>query len=91
MPDYGARGDPSGGRFRKNSVTDKDRLNFKHLSFLLEYHPARASREVATRQQARQADVAEPSAAAEELLDRLMARVGRQRLDVHRALLSHSK
>ena len=44
MPDYGARGDPSGGRFRKNSVTDKDRLNFKHLSFLLEYHLARASR-----------------------------------------------
>ena len=44
MPDYCARGDPSGGRFRKNSVTDKDRLNFKHLSFLLEYHPAPASR-----------------------------------------------
>jgi len=47
--------------------------------------------ERARRQQARQADVAEPSAAAEELLDRLVARVCRQRLDVHRALLSHSK
>jgi len=44
VPEYYARGDPSGGRFRKNPVTDKDRLNFKHLSFLLEYHPAPASR-----------------------------------------------
>jgi hypothetical protein len=44
VPDYCARGDPSGGRFRTIALINKERLNFKHLSFLLEYHPAPASR-----------------------------------------------